>query len=145
MHGASFSALTAISTFIVIDHREIMLDCNSTVCAGLCALAAADTTVGTSFSCNRALIVIRAEHRNAACVLDKLDYLVGARACAHSATNTSLCVNAGNTVYDFDCILRTYLDAITIPKAGKSAIFVSVIAHICNVTALFTAIVELSV
>ena len=65
MRGAYPYALATAGTFIIVDCCKVVHNGNSTVGAGLLALATGDTAVLTVFSCESALVVIRAFYNDA--------------------------------------------------------------------------------
>lgn len=144
-NGAGFCTSAAINTLIVINYCKIVLNLNSSVLTSFCALATTDTAVGASLSSNRTLVVIGAENCNTGTFLNKLNDLVRAGSGTHTATNTKFRINAGNTVFNIYRILRTNGNAVSVSETSECAVFVTVIAHIGYVAALFAAIVELSV
>ena len=143
-YGTNSHALSATGTETVIDGSEIVLYLDCAVWAGLLALHASDTTVRTDLTGNRALIVVRTVNGHLYGIVNDLNDVVGAGSCADTATDTLLRIDICNVVYDADCVLGTYLNAIAVSKTSVVTGLITGISKICGETATKSLIVELS-
>ena len=143
MNGANLGAFAAAGTLVVVDNGKVVNDLDSTVGAGLLALAAGDTAVLAALADCRALIVIRALYNDALGILDKMNDAIGALACAHTASDTFGGIDLGNAVINSDSVLGTDSYAIAVTKAGVSTELITRIAEVSNATAL-NAVVDVS-
>ena len=98
MRGAYPYALATAGTFIIVDSCKVIYDGNSTVGAGLLALAAGNTAVLTVLSGDGTLVVIRAFYNDARGIVYELNNAVRTFSGTYTAADTFTGVDASNAV-----------------------------------------------
>ena len=89
-------ALTAQAALVVVDIRQVVLNCNRVKLAHFLALAASDTCVGTSFACDSTLVLFHEHHYDAAALrafLTELDDVAWASLHTLAAAGTLLVIH----------------------------------------------------
>ena len=143
-YGTNSRALSTTGTERIIDGSEIVLYLDCAVRTSFLALHTSNTTVSTDLTGNCALIVIGAFNGYLYGIVYHLDDLVGAGSCTDTATDTLLGIDLSNVVFNADCVLGTYLNAVTVTE---TSIGTGLIAGICQVSgeaASKSLIIELS-
>ena len=143
VNGADFCTLATACALVVIDNGEVVNNLYCAVGTGLLALAAGDTAVLTALANCRALIVIRALDNHADSVVYKMDNVMGALACTHTATDTLGGIDLGYAIINGDSVLGADSHAVAVAEAGISAKLIARVAEVSNTTALH-AIVDIS-
>lgn len=143
VNGADSGTLAAAGALVVVDNGKVVNNFYCAVGTGLLALAAGNTAVLAALANSRALIVVRALYNDALCILDKMDNVVGALACTHTATDTLGGIDLGNAIINGDSVLGADSHAIAVAKAGISAKLIARVAEVSNTTAL-DAVVDVS-
>ena len=144
VYGAYLCASTASGAKIVVDYRQIILDGDSTLRAGLLTLHTAYAAVGAILTGESTLILVGALHDYAGGVVDKVYNAVGALAYADTAADTLSGVNACHAVLYADGVLGADDCAVAVTEAGEGAELVTAIRHIDGETGLVTLVVVLS-
>lgn len=98
MYGTYFNAFCATRAKRIIDDGKIVDYSNGTVGAGLFALHATNTSVGTVFARLRTLVVTRTFDDNRGGVVDQFDQVVGAGSDADAASDTKPVIYLCNAV-----------------------------------------------
>ena len=144
LDGADLYARAATGTQRVVDSREIVLDSDSTVRAGLLTLHTTYTAVGAILTGESTLVLVGALNDNAGGVVDKMDNTVGALANADATADTLSGVNVCNAVFNGDRALRTHCRTVAVAEAGEGTEFVAAVRHISGTAGLVTLVVVLS-
>ena len=132
VYGADLNARAATCAERVVDGREVILYCDSTVRTGLLTLHTSDTAVAAIFTGVSALIVVGALHYDACGVVHKVNNAVGALAHADSAADTLSGVYSCHTVLDGYSLSRADLYTIAVAEAGIGAELVAAVSEICS-------------
>ena len=140
VNGADSGTLAAAGALVVVDNGKVVNNLYCAVGTGLLALAAGNTAVLAALANSRALIVIRALYNDALCIFDKMDNVVGALACTHTATDTLGGIDLGNAVINGDGILGADSHAVAVAEAGVSTELITRVAEVGNATALDTVV-----
>ena len=143
VNGASLGTLAAAGALVVFDNGKVVNNLYCAVGTGLLALAAGNTAVLAALANSRALIVIRALYNDALCIFDKMDNVVGALACTHTATDTLGRIDLGYAVINGDGVLGADSHAVAVAEAGVSTELITRVAEVSNATAL-DAVVDVS-
>ena len=143
VNGADFCTLATACALVVIDNGEVVNNLYCAVGTGLLALAAGNTAVLAALANCRALIVIGALDNHADSVVYKMDNVMGALACTHTATDTLGGIDLGYAIINGDSVLGADSHAIAVAEAGISAKLIARVAEVGNATAL-DAIVDIS-
>ena len=143
MNGAGLGTLATACALVVIDNGEVVNNLYCAVGTGLLALAAGNTAVLAALANCRALIVIRALYDYADSIVYKMDNVMGALACTHTATDTLGGIDLGYAIINGDSVLWADSHAVAVAKAGISAKLIARVAEVSNTTALH-AIVDIS-
>ena len=121
VNGADFCTLATACALVVIDNGEVVNNLYCAVGTGLLALAAGNTAVLAALANCRALIVIRALDNHADSIVYKMDNVMGALACTHTATDTLGGIDLGYAIINGDSVLGADSHAVAVAKAGISA------------------------
>ena len=140
MNGAGLGTLATACALVVIDNGEVVNNLYCAVGTGLLALAAGNTAVLTALANCRALIVIRALDNHADSIVYKMDNVMGALACTHTATDTLGGIDLGYAIINGDSVLWADSHAVAVAKAGISAKLIARVAEVCNATALHAVV-----
>ena len=143
VNGADSGTLTAAGALVIIDNGEVVNNLYCAVGTGLLALAAGNTAVLAALANCRALIVIRALDNHADSIVYKMDNVMGALACTHTATDTLGGIDLGYAIINSDSVLGTDSHAVAVAKAGISAKLIARVAEVSHTTAL-DAVVDIS-
>ena len=143
VNGADSCTFATACALVVIDNGEVVNNLYCAVGTGLLALAAGNTAVLAALANCRALIVIRALDNHADSIVYKMDNVMGALACTHTATDTLGGIDLGYTIINGDSVLGADSHAVAVAKAGVSTELITRVAEVSNTTAL-DAIVDVS-
>ena len=143
MNGAGLGTLATAGALVIVDNGEVINNLYCAVGTGLLALAAGNTAVFAALTNCRALIVIGALDNHADSVVYKMDNVMGALACTHTATDTLGGIDLGYAIINGDSVLGANSHAIAVAEAGISAKLIARVAEVSNTTAL-DAIVDIS-
>ena len=143
VNGADFCTLATACALVVVDNGKVVNNLYCAVGTGLLALAAGNTAVLTALANCRALIVIRALDNHADSIVYKMDNVMGALACTHTATDTLGGIDLGNAIINGDSVLGADSHAVAVAEAGVSTELITRVAEVSNTTAL-DAIVDIS-
>ena len=143
VNGASLGTLATACALVIIDNGKVVNNLYCAVGTGLLALAAGNTSVLAALANSRALIVIRALDNHADSIVYKMDNVMGALACTHTATDTLGGIDLGYAIINSDSVLGADSHAVAVAEAGISTELITRVAEVGNTTAL-DAIVDIS-
>ena len=139
--GTSVNAGAAARALGVIEERKVLVHSDRAVGAGACTLGASDTAVGTHFTGDSALIVVRASDRDDGALLLHLDGLMrtglGAKSTARAEARDDLCY----AVVNEDRVIGTNRCAVAETDAGEGT-DVFALPMLCRLTAGGEAVAE---
>ena len=141
-NGANLVTCAATGTLLVVDGGKVVFHLDGSFGAGFFTFSASDAAVRADFTHLRALIVAGALHYHAGGVVDKADDAVGAFLDTKTAADTFSRVDLRDAFRGIDAygISRAHLYTVAVAEAGKCAIAVARIGHICRKTGLGTVV-----
>ena len=145
-NGAYLAAKAAFGAFFVINRGEVVFNGDSAAWAGLFALAARNASVFTVLTDCRTLVMIVTSNDYALCILNQVDYAVGAFLDAHTASDALFRINRGYAVFVYaNSVTGADLNAIAVSEAGKVAELVSSVIHIGRLAGFGAVVIVFSV
>lgn len=143
MGRAYLSTLTASRALGVVNDREVVNHLDCALGAVKLALLTADASILASLACYSTL-VLGGAHNSYLCIdRQELDYVLGAFLDTHSAADAGSWINMSNTVYNADCVGRTYACTVAAAYTAEAAGVRSCKNHRCRLAGSDAVIVSL--
>ena len=109
--------MTTVGALLEINDSKIVFNLDCTCGTLALTLLAADTADLAGLASLGALVLIAAAHNGGNSFRDNVNQMVGTSLCAHSAADTQLGIDTGQTIADVDGILRADGNTVAICQA----------------------------